>query len=56
MKSIYKIISVIGLALAIIPSLLVFVGQLEFETNKTLILVGTILWFVTAPFWVGKEG
>lgn len=55
MKLIYKIISGIGLALTIVPSLLVFTGQMDFQTNKTLILVGTILWFVTAPLCIGKE-
>lgn len=55
MKIIYQIISGIGLALTIIPSILVFAGQLDFQTNKTLILVGTFLWFLSAPFWVGEK-
>ena len=45
MKIVFRIIAWAGLALTIIPSILVLAGQLDFELNKTYMLIGTILWF-----------
>ncbi len=50
-----KLLSFLGLALTLIPSLFVFTGVIELPLYKTLMLVGTVLWFVTAPFWINKE-
>ena len=55
MQSILKIISFIGLALTVVPSFLVFSGAIELNFHKTLMLIGTLLWFVTAPFWMNKQ-
>lgn len=55
MKSILKIISYLGLALTLIPSFLVFTGAIEFESNKILMFVGTLLWFSTVPFWMKQQ-
>jgi hypothetical protein len=54
MKILIKVISYIALALTIIPSFLVFNGTSTLETNKMLMLIGTIIWFVTAPIWMNK--
>ncbi len=55
MKILLSIISVVGLLLTIIPAFLVFFGSISLEQNKNLMLVGTILWFLTAPFWLNKK-
>ncbi len=55
MKVVLRIISVIGLLLTIIPSILVFTGTLEINQHKVLMLIGTVIWFSTAPFWLGKQ-
>ena len=55
MKGLIKIISVIGLALNIIPAVLVFNNIISFESYKTLMLSGTLMWFLTAPFWVNEN-
>lgn len=55
MQSILKIISFIGLILTVVPSFLVFSGAIELNDHKTLMLIGTLLWFVTAPFWMNKQ-
>lgn len=34
-----------GLALSIIPAMLVFQGQISNDLNKQLMLVGLVLWF-----------
>lgn len=54
MKSILKLMSVLGLALNIVPAILAFNGVIGFKTYEWLMLLGTILWFSTAPFWINK--
>ena len=55
MKMILKIISLIGLLLTIVPAFLVFSGAMVIETHYTLMLIGTILWFASAPFWMLRK-
>ena len=52
MKKILKIISFAGLALTIVPSILVFKGVIAMKTNYMLMTIGFILWFASAPFWM----
>ena len=55
MTLLLKILSVIGLLLTIVPAFLVFSGSMTIELHYTLMLIGTILWFATAPFWMLKK-
>lgn len=55
MKNLLVIISILSLVITIVPSFLVFAGVMTLEMNKTLMLVGTIGWFVTAPSWMNKK-
>ena len=56
MKSILlKIVSYSALAGTIIPSLMVFFGDMDLQLNKTIMTVSMIAWFVTAPFWINKK-
>jgi len=55
MKTILKILSALGLIMTLVPSFLVFSGVITLDMNKWLMLLGTILWFVTAPFWMDKN-
>ncbi len=50
-----KLLSYLGLALTLVPSLLVFYGLIELIAYKWLMLAGTLLWFVTAPFWINED-
>ena len=50
-----KIISYVALIGTIIPSLLVFFGNLDIEVNKTIMTISMIVWFATAPFWINKN-
>ncbi|MFK7900500.1 MAG: hypothetical protein AB8B61_07050 [Cyclobacteriaceae bacterium] len=53
MKSSLKIISWLSLVcLVALPSILNFTGSLSFSVMKTIMFIGTALWFVTAPFWM----
>ena len=53
-KILLKIISYIGLILTLIPSFLVFLKVIELDTNKYLMLFGTLLWFGCSPFWMNR--
>jgi len=55
MKIFLTILSFIGLALTILPSFLVFSKIINWETHLTLMTIGTLLWFLTVPFWMKKE-
>ncbi|MEO9477983.1 MAG: hypothetical protein ABJG41_20735 [Cyclobacteriaceae bacterium] len=52
MKILLKIISFIGLLFTIVPPFLVFYGVIEKSTHFTLMGIGVLLWFTTAPFWM----
>jgi hypothetical protein len=54
MKNLLRIISFLGLILTVFPGILVFMGKLSFENYKTWVLIGTLIWFATAPFWINK--
>ncbi len=55
MKRVLKILSIIGLIMTIIPAFLVFTGVIDLAANKNWMFAGTVLWFVTAPFWMNKK-
>jgi len=55
MKNLIIIISIISLLMTLVPAFLVFAGVITFDTSKTLMLVGTLGWFITAPSWMNKE-
>lgn len=48
------ILSFAFLAMTIVPAFLVFAQQMSMTQNKTFMLIGTVGWFVTAPFWMKK--
>ena len=54
-KLILQIISFIGLALSIIPAFLLFGGMLAKDTYLQLMVVGMVLWFGTALFWIKSD-
>ena len=55
MKKILMIISYIGLAFTIIPSILVVNGVLTLQNHFWLMSIGMVLWFATAPFWMKSK-
>lgn len=52
MTALPKILSFLGLGLTVVPSFLVFADVIVWDTHATLMLVGTLLWFATSPFWM----
>ncbi len=54
MKTICKTISYVGLLATVLPSILVLCGVMQLDTHKTIMWIGMVLWFVTAPVWMKK--
>lgn len=55
MKNILKVASFLGLALTIVPSLLVFSGVINISSHYKLMAAGFLFWFGTAPFWMKSK-
>lgn len=55
LKLLLRIVSYIGLCLTLIPSFFVFIDKIDIGTNKILMLIGTVVWFIISPFWINKE-
>ena len=55
MKLLLKVISFLGLSLTVLPAFLVFNEIISFESHKTLALIGTACWLISAPFWMNKK-
>lgn len=49
MKPILKIAAIIGLLLSAGAPLLTFLGAIDVELDKTILFIGMIVWFVSAP-------
>ena len=52
MKWIVRMVSYVGLGLTLVPAFFVLTGSLSETTYKTLMLVGTLCWLGSAPFWI----
>ncbi len=52
MTIVLKVISYLALAMTVIPAFLVFAGTMTWDTHANLMMAGTIIWFITAPFWI----
>lgn len=55
MKGLIKVLSLLALGLTVVPAFLVFAGLLSWQAHANLMLAGTLLWFATAPAWLGKQ-
>jgi hypothetical protein len=56
MKSLMPIASIAGLLLVIGPPIAYLIDVLvSKDTMTTLMLIGSVVWFVSAPFWMGRN-
>lgn len=55
MKKLLPVLSISGLALVIVPACLYLAEFSDKSQMQTLMLAGTLLWFATAPLWMGKN-
>jgi len=49
------LLAISGLALTLIPSLSLFQEAISGVLQKQLMALGMVLWFLTAPYWIGKK-
>ena len=55
MKPLLVTISFLALAASLVSSIICANNGLSTETNKLILLVGTIVWFGVTPFWMRKK-
>lgn len=55
MRSILKVVSLLSLVALILPSILFLAGRVDLDKAKWIMLLATIIWFVTATGWMWKE-
>jgi high-affinity Fe2+/Pb2+ permease len=48
-------ISLAGLILTILPSILFFLGEISHSAQNSLMLTGALLWFISAVYWLGGK-
>jgi len=55
MKNMLKVISLLGLVVLLASPVLELTDQATVTQNQWGIGIGTVLWFATAPFWIGRR-
>ena len=55
MKQSAKYIALITLVFLIAPSILFLAGKMTLDTAKFVMLIATIVWFITAGLWMWHE-
>jgi hypothetical protein len=54
-RRILQTISFLGLAVSVLPAFLVFGGAVSKQTHLYLMLLGMVMWFGTATFWIRRD-
>lgn len=55
MKVLLQVVSAAGLLLVVAPVLAYVFGSMDKATMSMLMLVGTLAWFGSVPFWMGRR-
>lgn len=55
MKTLLKLISFGGLALMFGSAIMVFNDAMTKDTYFVVAFVGTVMWFITVPFWMKRR-
>ncbi|MEM7548585.1 MAG: hypothetical protein AAF363_02860 [Bacteroidota bacterium] len=55
MSKLGKTLGIVGLMLTVVPSFLIFNDTISLELNKSIILIGTLVWFIGAPLALNKS-
>lgn len=51
-----KLISITSISvLILLASILSFLGKIEVDIMKVLMLIGTLVWFAITPFWMKEK-
>ena len=54
MRILLPIVSYVGLALVFVPAVAYLAGSIEKGVMTSVMLAGTIVWFGSVPFWMGR--
>lgn len=54
-KTIAQYIALLSLVLLIAPSVLLLAGQMELQRVKFIMLIATVIWFVSATVWMWEK-
>jgi hypothetical protein len=54
-RFVLKTVSFLGLALSIIPAFLVFGGVVSKDVHLQVMILGMVMWFGTAIFWIKRD-
>ena len=54
MIKLLKYVSFFGLALIVGPVVAYLVGSIAKDAMSNIMLAGTVIWFASVPFWMGK--
>jgi hypothetical protein len=54
MRIVLQILSWAAIVATILPSVLFLTGRIDLEQSKWALLAATLVWFATAPLWVGR--
>ena len=52
LQTIAKPVSLLSLVVLILPSFLFLIGRIEFDSVNWIMLLATIVWFVSAGLWM----
>ena len=55
MKRLAQFISLAALVLILVPGLLYLAGGVALAPVKAIALLGTVLWFLATPLWMGRK-
>jgi len=55
MKPILMAASLVALIVLMLGATLYFLGKVDLDTNKHILLAGTALWFAVTPFWMKSK-
>ena len=55
MRPILQIVSLLALIALTLPPVIFLAGRMELDTVKWIMLVASIVWFVTATPWMWKD-
>ena len=55
MPSLPKLLGLAALAGTVVPPALFMLKMIPLDTVKMIMLVSTIVWFATAPFWLKTD-
>ena len=55
MRPILQIVSLLALIALTLPAIMFLAGRMDLDTVKWIMLLATIVWFVTATPWMWKD-